>query len=103
MGQIGEICQLIRLRDDCLLFCQATTDALSAMEAGKRALLVQFYVKRVNAKILADKYKVAATVIYRKLQTARLQFKECLETYGYSLDVLLKNVGLLAVAGQKQR
>lgn len=99
IGQINEICQLIRLRDDCLLFCQAVSDALSAMDAGKRALLVQFYVKRAKAQKIADKYNVSATVIYRKLQGARLQFKERLLTFGYSLDVLLENVGLLAVSG----
>lgn len=99
MGQIDEICRLIRLRDDCLLFCQAASDALSAMEAGKRALLVLFYVKRVRAKTIADKYNVSASVVYRKLYEARLQFKECLAAFGRSLDVLLENVGLLAVSG----
>ena len=84
MGQIEEICQLIKLRDDCLLFCYAVIDGLNAMDAEMRKLLVAFYVKRVEVAVIAKRCNTSVSTVYRKLAAARSRFKHCLNSFGYN-------------------
>lgn len=84
MGQIEEICQLIKLRDDCLLFCCAVLDGLNAMDKDMRKLLVAFYINRVDVAVIAKRCDVSASTVYRRLAAARLRFRQCLNYYGYT-------------------
>lgn len=84
MGQIEEICQLIKLRDDCLLFCTAVLDGLNAMDVEMRKLLEAFYFKRVEIIVIAKRYNVSVATVYRRLAAARSRFKQCLNSFGYN-------------------
>jgi len=85
-GQIEEICQLIRLRDDCLLFCRAVNDGLDALDANERKLLVQVYVKKVGIDELACKSNTSRSTVYRRLYKARANFRKRLENFGYTAE-----------------
>ena len=83
MGQIEEICQIIQLRDECLLFWRATLDALKAMDEDKSCLLALYYLKRAKTDVIAQRFDTSISTIYRKLHIARRQFGEILKKFGY--------------------
>lgn len=83
IGQIKEICRLIRLRDECLLFCLAVKDALSAIDSDKSLLLKEYYLKRIKIGVIADRLKVSRSKVYGGLHLARMQFRNALIKSGY--------------------
>lgn len=84
IGQIEEICRVIQLRDECLLFWRAAADGLNAMDCGDRLLLARYYLQRMDVQAVADKYGASVSTVYRRLHNARRQFKECLVKFGYN-------------------
>ena len=91
MGQIEEISRLVRLRDDCLLFCYAVTEALRRIDGESRRLLTQYYINRVNLGAIADSMDVDVDKIYSKLFVARRRFKHELIWLGYDEQWLVDN------------
>lgn len=82
VGQIEEICRLIELRDDCLLFCSAVSQALNAIDGDSRKLLKLYYINHVKAEDLAVKLGTTLSCVYNRLYAARLQFAHALDELG---------------------
>lgn len=91
IGQIEEICRLIELRDDCLLFCAATSDALNAIDENSRNILKLYYLSRVSASSISCKLGITLSCVYNRLYAARLRFKNALDKFGYDDDWLRDN------------
>ena len=83
IGQIEEICRITRLRDDCLLFCDAVAEALRSVDKSNRALLVGYYLKGLSVGEIAQRYGVTNNNVYGKLFVARLQLRSALNKLGY--------------------
>lgn len=83
MGQIEEICRLTRLRDDCLLFCDAVAEAVKSVNKSNRALLVGYYLKGISVGEIAQRLNVTVNNVYGKLFAARLQLRSALNKLGY--------------------
>lgn len=90
-GQIEEICQLIQLRDECLLFCVAVQDAMNVVDSESVKLLKQFYVNRVDVGVIAERLKASVNSVYGKLYQARLLFRSALNKLGYDEQWLRDN------------
>lgn len=101
MGQIEEICQLIRIRDECLLFCAATLDGLNAMDYDTRRLLVTFYIKRVAIEDIAKRCNLSVSSVYRRLSVSRRRFKQCLASFGYDESWFTTNFAQFAFNNDK--
>ena len=84
--QFKEICDQMQTRDTCALFVSAVERALALMDKPFAALLAQVYFKRVEPSELAARYRVTARAVYVKLRNARMMFKECLDSLGYTRD-----------------
>lgn len=83
MGQIEEICQILKLRDDCLCFCSALLDGLSVLDCDARDLLIKYYIKRVGMDALVKQLNVTVSAVYRRLAAARARFSAQLSSLGY--------------------
>lgn len=91
MGQIVEINQLVRLRDDCLLFCYAVKDALDCMDKEQSRLLKKYYINRAEVSALAESLNASCSAVYGKLYAARMQFRQTLLKMGYDRQWLQDN------------
>ena len=88
LGQIEEICQLVQLRDDCLLFCLALRSAMDKMDSDKRRLLRLYYLKGVDFKTITARLNLSESAVYNKLYQARLQLRKILTDIGYDAQWL---------------
>lgn len=91
VGQVEEICRLIELRDDCLLFCSAVSEALNAIDEDSRNLLKQYYIDLVKAETLAARLDTTPLCVYNRLSVARLRFGRALDKLGCNDEWLRDN------------
>lgn len=82
LGQVNAIANMSRQVDEYLTFYNAVKKALLLTPKGQRALLVAVYLKRADVKLLAQKYNVSRSTVYRKLYYARQAFCRALTAIG---------------------
>ncbi len=91
LGQISALAKLTAERDAFLSVMQTVCNALSGMPKGYRALLVAIYVKKVPRQVVADKYGVSLSTVYRKLTRARKYFRTEMEKAGFDAAWFVQN------------
>lgn len=82
LGQMTEVAELARMRDDFLYFLSCVKSALTALPDSFRALLVEIYIKNTSKEHICQTYGVSMSTLYRKLARARECFKGKLEFLG---------------------
>ena len=82
MGQIEAMSRASEKIDECLRFYDVVKSALLVLPKGYRALLVAVYMKRIDKKVIAKKYFVSLSTVYRKLYRARVGFLKALVSMG---------------------
>lgn len=83
IGQMQAIAELSQKIEHFNKFYSAVERALKLLSPALRALLVVVYIKNTDKKLIADKYKVSVSTVYRKLLTARERFRNALLSMGY--------------------
>ena len=93
MGQIAAMSQTQEKIEECQRFYEIVKSALLVLPKGYRALLVAVYLKRVDKKVLAKRYYVSLSTVYRKLCRARTSFLNALKALGCDEKWFLANYG----------
>lgn len=84
-AQALELAELV-IRRDKLSNCLADiAEVFRRMPEGYRALLTTVYVRRVPREVLAQKYNVSLSTVYRKLAKARSSFRS-------KMDLIFENM-----------
>lgn len=91
LGQISALAKLTAERDAFLSVMHTVCNALNGMPKGYRALLVAIYVKKVPRQVVADKYGVSLSTVYRKLTRARKYFRIEMEKAGFDAAWFVQN------------
>lgn len=91
MGQIEAIGNYINQIDCLTEFYNSVEKALLIVPKGYRALLVEVYFKCTDKLLLAKKYKVSRSTVYRKLFTARELFRDALQSIGCDEQWFISN------------
>lgn len=82
LGQVGLVSQLTAERDAFLSVVQTMSQALKQIPGGYRALLVAVYVKNTPRHVIASRYGVSLSTVYRKLAQARKCFQGKMKLLG---------------------
>ena len=93
MGQIEAISDIYDRIEECQRFYEIVKNALLVLPKGYRALLVAVYLKRMDKKVLAKRYDVSLSTVYRKLCRARTSLFNALVGMGCDEDWFLANYG----------
>ena len=93
MGQIAAMAQTQERIEECQRFYEIVKSALLVLPKGYRALLVAVYLKRMDKKLLAKRYDVSLSTVYRKLFRARTSLKNALEGIGCDEEWFVTNYG----------
>ena len=86
MGQVEAISNLSAEIDECNSFYNAVKQALLSIPKKYAVLLVKVYFKRADKELLATKYGVSRSTVYRKLFAAREMFGKTLNLLGFTED-----------------
>ena len=95
MGQVEAIGRISQQIDNCNIFYNSVKKALLILPKGYRALLLAVYFKNVDKQLLANKYNVSISTVYRKLLYARESFVAALTSIGCTEEWFLANYGSL--------
>ena len=82
MGQIEAMAHAQEKIEECMRFYESVKSALLVLDKGYRALLVAVYIKHVDKSVLAKRYHVSLSTVYRKLCRARANFLVALQALG---------------------
>lgn len=93
MGQIEAISRSQQRIEECERFYEIVKSALIVIPKGYRALLVAVYLKRIDKKVIAKRYFVSLSTVYRKLCRARTAFLKALSAMGCDEAWFLANYG----------
>ena len=93
MGQIAAISDTYQKIEECLLFYETVKNALLVLPKGYRVLLVTVYLKKVDKKVLAKRYDVSLSTVYRKLCRARTALCNALKNMCCDEHWFLDNYG----------
>ena len=93
MGQIEAMSRAQERIEECQRFYHIVKSALLVLPKGYRALLVAVYLKRIDKKVLAKRYYVSLSTVYRKLCRARTIFLHALQAMGCDEEWFIANYG----------
>ena len=93
MGQIDAISNAQRRIEECQRFYDVVKNALLVLPKGYRALLVAVYLKKIDKKVLAKRYDVSLSTVYRKLFRARTSLSNALKSLGCDEEWFIANYG----------
>ena len=93
MGQIEAMSQARDRIEECLRFYEIVKNALLILPKGYRALLVAVYLKRIDKKVLAKRFDVSLSTVYRKLCRARASLLNALKSLGCDEEWFIANYG----------
>lgn len=72
--QILKVAEQVQHADSCFAFHNFTLAALKSMRKGYRALMYKIYVKGEDKKLIAKKYGISLSKLYRALAKAKTEF-----------------------------
>ncbi len=93
LGQVNALSDSARQIELCRMFYDAVITALLQIPRGYRALLVAVYFKYADKRLLAKKYGVSVSTVYRKLLRARKAFETALVRMGCTYEWFCQNYG----------
>ena len=93
MGQIAAMSDAYEKIEECQRFYEIVKNALLVLPKGYRALLVAVYLKKIDKKVLAKRFDVSLSTVYRKLCRARTGFLNALKGMGCDEEWFLANYG----------
>ena len=91
MGQIEAMSRASERIEECLRFYEVVKSALLMLPKSYRALLVAVYLKRIDKKVIAKRYCVSLSTVYRKLCRARTSFLNALQSMGCNEEWFVSN------------
>ena len=93
MGQIEAMSRSQEKIEECLRFYEVVKSALLVLPRSYRALLVAVYLKRIDKKVIAKRYHVSLSTVYRKLCRARVSFQNALQSFGCDEEWFVTHYG----------
>lgn len=93
MGQIEAMSRSQQRLEECMLFYEIVKSALLVLPKGYRALLVAVYLKNIDKKVIAERYYVSLSTVYRKLCRARSCLRNALQAIGCDEQWFLDRYG----------
>lgn len=82
LEQLEKVKEIACKRDKFQLYLEFVRGALEEMPKGERALIVAVYLKGIPKEVIASRYGVSRSTVYRKLAKAREYFRNNLEVLG---------------------
>ncbi|MCH5160060.1 MAG: sigma-70 family RNA polymerase sigma factor [Clostridiales bacterium] len=93
MGQIEAMAEARDRIEKCMRFYEIVKNALLVLPKGYRALLVAVYLKKIDKKVLAKRFDISLSTVYRKLCRARNSLSNALKGMGCDEEWFLANYG----------
>ena len=93
MGQIEAMSDAYEKIEECQRFYEIVKNALLVLPKGYRALLVAVYLKKIDKKVLAKRFGVSLSTVYRKLCSARTSLLNALKSMGCDEEWFLAHYG----------
>ena len=93
MGQIEAMARTQEMIEECTHFYEVVKNALLVLPKGYRALLVAVYLKKMDKNVIAKRYFVSLSTVYRKLCRARAAFLRALESRGCNEEWFVTHYG----------